>query len=94
VNGVTVHLNFRRTDAVQGYAFDIGEHVFVEGLEDEFVVIDVDRNAHTLQLLSLRSLGHIENFPASAVRFVLPPQTESSRKKEAKLDEFSDPPAA
>lgn len=89
-----VHLNSSRSKADQGYTFEIGEHVFVEGRDGEFVVVEVDRNTQSLQLLPVRTFGRIEHFPASSVRIVLPPKSESSLEKEAKLDGFSDSPAA
>ncbi len=82
------------TRKAPGYAFEVGEHVFVDGRDGEFVVVEVDRNTQTLQLLPMRSSGRIENFPASSIRIVLAPRMESNHKKEAKIDGFSDPPAA
>jgi hypothetical protein len=86
--------HLRNTATASGYPFEVGEHVFVDGRDGEFVVVEVDRNTQTLQLLPMRSMVRIENFPASSVRIVLPPRMESSHKKEAKIDGFSDPPAA
>jgi hypothetical protein len=91
---VKAHLDRSNTTTAPGYAFEVGEHVFVEGRDGQFVVVEVDRNTQTLQLLSMRSIGRIENFCASSVRIVLPPKMESSHKKEAKIDGFSAPPAA
>lgn len=87
------HLNSSHTKAAQGYAFEIGEHVFVHGHDGEFVIVSIDRNAQTLQLLPVRSIGRIENVPAASVRIVMPP-AESKHEKEAKTDGFGDPTAA
>ncbi|UWZ86560.1 hypothetical protein [Occallatibacter riparius] len=89
-----VHLRGTPSQTAQGYSFEVGEHVFVEGRDGEFVVVEVDRNSQSLQLLPVRKPGRIERFPTSSVRIVLPPKTESSDEKEAKLDGFSDSPAA
>jgi hypothetical protein len=91
---VSADLHLRNTATASGYAFEVGEHVFVDGHDGEFVVVEVDRNTQTLQLLPTRSIGRIEHFPASSVRIVLAPKTESSQEKEAKIDGFSDSPAA
>jgi hypothetical protein len=91
---VNVHLSGTQSKTDQGYAFEIGEHVFVDGRDGEFVVVEVDRNTQSLQLLPVRTFGRIEHFPASSVRIVLPPKRESNHEKEAKLDGFSDSPAA
>jgi hypothetical protein len=91
---VKAHLNRAAPAPAPAYAFEVGEHVFVDGRDGEFVVVEVDRNTQTLQLLLVRSVGRIENFPASSVRIVLPPKMESSHEKEAKIDGFSAPPAA
>jgi hypothetical protein len=91
---VRADLHLRNTATASGYAFEVGEHVFVDGRDGEFVVVEVDRDTQTLQLLPVRSIGRIENFSASSVRIVLPPRIESSQEKEAKIDGFSDPPAA
>ena len=87
-------LHLRNTATASGYAFEVGEHVFVDGRDGEFVVVEVDRNTQTLQLLPTRSMGRIENVPASSIRIVLPTRMESSQEKEAKIDGFSAPPAA
>ncbi len=91
---VKAHLDPSNTTKSPGYAFEVGEHVFVDGRDGEFVVVEVDRKTQTLQRLPVSSVGRIENFSASSVRIVLPPKIESSHKKEAKIDGFSDPPAA
>jgi hypothetical protein len=89
-----VLLNSVNRKAAQSYAFEVGEHVFVDGRDGEFVVVEVNRNSHTLQLLPVGPIGRIETCPAAGVRIVLPPRTRSSREKEPKADGFSDPTAA
>lgn len=89
-----VHPRPTPSNTAQGYSFEVGEHVFVEGRDGEFVIVEVDRNSQSLQLLPVRTSGRIEHFPISSVRIVLPPKTESSYEKEAKLDGFRDSPAA
>jgi hypothetical protein len=89
-----VLLNSVNKRTAQSYAFEVGEHVFVDGRNGEFVVVEVNRNSHTLQLLPVGSMGRIETCPAAGVRIVLPPKTKSSREKEPRVDGLSDPTAA
>jgi hypothetical protein len=89
-----VLLRSRHTKAAQSYSFEVGEHVFVDGREGEFVVVEVDRNEHTLQLLPMDSSGRIETFPAARIRIVLPPKSKSGDEKETRTDGFRDSTAA
>jgi hypothetical protein len=89
-----VLLNSRHTKAAQSYPFEVGEHVFIDGREGEFVVVEVDRNAHTLQLLPVGSSGRIETVSPTRIRIVLPPKPKSGDEKETRTDGFRDSTAA
>lgn len=58
-----VHPRSTPSKTSQGYSFEVGEHVFVEGRDGEFVVVEVDRNTQSLQLLPVRTSGRIETLP-------------------------------
>ncbi|HWE85536.1 MAG TPA: hypothetical protein VG267_11365 [Terracidiphilus sp.] len=53
----------------------VGEHVWVSGLEGEYVVIEVDREKGQLRVLRTGNLGGLESVAADSVRAVLAPKT-------------------
>ena len=73
------------------YGFIIGEHVWVDGREGEFVVMDVDHEKSRLQILEVGRMARLESVPATSVRVVLPPKSETGTAGES---EHRDPRAA
>jgi hypothetical protein len=89
---VTVQLDYRRTRTAHSCAFEVGEHVLVDGREPEYVVVEVDRITQTLKLLPVGCLGRIESFPAVRVRVVLPPGQNRAMRKRPRLMDSAIPP--
>jgi hypothetical protein len=73
------------------YGFIVGEHVWVDGREGEFVVMDVDHENSRLQILEVGQVARLESVPATSVRVVLPPKSEPASSGEL---EHTDPRAA
>jgi hypothetical protein len=57
------------------WSFLIGQHVWLKGSSDEFVVMDADRETGQLQLLPVDRIGHFEAVPVTRLRAVLPPRS-------------------
>lgn len=91
---VKINLNYRQTKSTQGYGFEVGEHVFVDGRNGEFVVVDIDRGSQTLQLLPVGRVGRIELISAARVRIVMPPKSSPRSKEEVDIDIHGDSTAA
>lgn len=81
----------KRDTQTQSCAVGVGEHVWVDGREGEFVVLGVDQKHQTLQLLPVGQVGRLETLPAASVRAVLPPKPQSSKSEEI---EYGGPTAA
>jgi hypothetical protein len=86
--------NDSQLGSTRNYGFEVGEHVFVDGHDGEFVVIEIDRASHMLQLLPVGRVGRIENFSAASVRIVMPPKSKARSKEEIGVDSFGNPTAA
>jgi hypothetical protein len=71
---------YDRAAGAQKYSFGIGEHVWVDGRDGEFVVVEVNRKDESLQLLPLGQIGRIVTAPASSVRVVVPPKSKADKE--------------
>jgi hypothetical protein len=74
-------LKYAHSDAMRSYGFEVGEHVFVDGRDGEFIVREIDRSSHTLQVLPAGRAGRIETVPAASVRIVMPPKSKVELKR-------------
>lgn len=79
-----------QSEPPQIYGFEVGEHVFVDGHDEEFVVIDVDRASQTLQLLPVARVGRIESFSAASIRIVMPPKSKDEPPEEVGVNFYGD----
>ena len=64
----------REAEAEPASGISVGEHVWVSGLEGEYVVIEVDREKGQLQVLRTGNLSGLERVAADSVRAVLAPK--------------------